>query len=312
MLSAVVGLVVATLLAACSDDRGTTVPTTTTRVTVTTATVPAGLAPGSVAARFCAGGLTATAAGEVRDDALAEISGVAASRANAGVYWVHLDSDGASAVWGIDGTGATRGRVALTGATNVDWEDVSVGPGPVAGTSYLFVADIGDNGLDRKNVQVYRLPEPAITATSASAEVVTLRYPDRAHNAEAFLVHPTSGDWYLVTKEANGPSLLFRARKPGAGASTIVLEQLGSLDVTPDLVTAAAFAPDASAFVLRTYLSVRVFPILDGDVAAALGRPDCRGPRVRDAQGEAITFATDGSAILTLSEGKGSPVTVIR
>lgn len=305
-------LVAGGILAGCSDDAGTTAPTTTQRTITSTVTAPAGLAAGSAAARFCASGLTATSGGEVRDEALSEISGVAASRANAGTYWVHVDSEGPSAVWAIDGTGATRGRVTLTGATNVDWEDISVGPGPVAGTSYLFVADIGDNGLDRKNIQVYRLPEPALGATSAPFDVVTLRYPDRAHNAEAFFVHPTTGDWYLLTKEANGPSVLFRARKPGAGASTVTLEQLGSLDVTPDLVTAAAFAPDASAFVVRTYLSVRVFPILDGDVAAALGRPDCRGPRVRDAQGEAITFTTDGSALVTLSEGKGSPVTVIR
>lgn len=307
-------LVVASVLAACSDDGGvrsgagtTTVPTVTVPPTV-----PAGLAPGSSAARFCAPDHTVNTTGTVADDALDEISGVAASRRNPGVYWVHVDSDGPATVWGIDETGATRGRVSITGATNVDWEDVAVGPGPVSGTSYLFVADIGDNAVTRKNVQVYRLPEPAVTATSAAADVVTLRYPDGPHNAEAFMVLPTTGDWYVVTKEANGPSLLFRARKPGPGASTLVLEQLASLDVQPDLVSAGDFSPDGSALVLRTYLSVRVFPILDGDVAAALGRPDCRGPRVRDPQGEGIAFTPDGTAIVTLSEGKHPEFHVIR
>ena len=37
----------------------------------------------------------------------------------------------------------------LTGATAIDWEDMALGAGPVAGQSYLYVGDIGDNAGSR-------------------------------------------------------------------------------------------------------------------------------------------------------------------
>jgi hypothetical protein len=312
----------AAVLAACSGGAATSSPgatTTTARATssggLTGATAPASGATavaGTTAARFCAGTRAVEATGTVASKELAEISGVAASRRNAGVFWVHVDSGGPAAVFGIDATGASRARVALVDATNEDWEDVAVGPGPDAGTSYLFVADIGDNAVDRRNVQVYRLPEPALTDTEAAADVITLRYPDHAHNAEAFAVHPTTGDWYVLTKEENGPSILFRARRPGAGTSTITLEPLTSLSVAPDLVTAADISPDGSALAVRTYLSVRVYPITGGDVGGALLGPACRGPLVRDAQGEALAFAADGQSLVSLSEGANVAFNLIR
>lgn len=293
--------------------------TTAPVIRVTTPPTVSVAAPvGSSAARFCAGPLTVTATGTVEDDELDEISGVAASRRNAGVYWVQNDSENPSIVYGIDERGRRRGWVRFASVSVEDWEDLAVGPGPDPAVSYLFVADIGDNALSRANVQIVRVPEPALPATvpaappALAADVVTLRYPDRAHNAEAFMVHPTTGDWYLLTKEQNGPSILFRARKPGAGASTIVLEQLTSLSVVPDLVTAADLSPDGSALAVRTYLSVRVYPITGGDVGAALLGPMCRGPLVRDAQGEALAFAADGRSLVTLSEGDHPAVNVIR
>lgn len=313
--------VLAVLAAACSGDGAEGAPSTTTAPVIRVTTPPSvsvSAPAGTSAARFCAGTLTVTKTGTVEDDALDEISGVAASRRNAGVYWVHNDSENPSIVYGIDERGVRRGWVRFASVSVDDWEDIAVGPGPDAAVSYLFVADTGDNALSRANVQIVRLPEPALPATvpaaplTLAADVITLRYPDRAHNAEAFMVHPTTGDWYLLTKEQNGPSILFRARKPGAGASTIMLEQLTSLSVVPDLVTAADLSPDGSALAIRTYLSVRVYPITGGDVGAALLGPMCRGPLVRDAQGEALAFAADGQSLVTLSEGDHPAFNVIR
>ncbi len=313
--------VLVVLVAGCSGsgDAGGASTTTAPVIRVTTPpSVPVSASAGSSAARFCAGTLAVTTTGTVEDDELDEISGVAASRRNAGVYWVQNDSENPSIVYGIDERGVRRGWVRFASVSVEDWEDLAVGPGPDPAVSYLFVADIGDNALSRANVQIVRVAEPALPATvpaappAVAADVVTLRYPDRAHNAEAFMVHPTTGDWYLLTKEQNGPSILFRARKPGAGASTIVLEQLTSLSVVPDLVTAADLSPDGTALAVRTYLSVRVYPITGGDVGGALLGPMCRGPLVRDAQGEALAFAADGRSLVTLSEGDHPAVNIIR
>ncbi|EUA85714.1 PE-PGRS family domain protein [Mycobacterium ulcerans str. Harvey] len=36
------------------------------------------------------------------------------------------------------------------------------------GQSYLYLGDIGDNGLSRSAIAVYRVPEPIVTGTAAN------------------------------------------------------------------------------------------------------------------------------------------------
>ncbi len=49
----------------------------------------------------------------------------------------------------------------MDGASCVDYEDISIGPGP-NGSSYphLYIGDVGNNGMDRDTLQIYRFPEP--------------------------------------------------------------------------------------------------------------------------------------------------------
>ena len=79
------------------------------------------------------------------------------------------------------------------------------------GKSYLYIGDIGDNNGTRSEVVVYRVAEPTLTTASAkltkkrpeateSAEAIRLRYPDGKYDAETLLVHPASGNIYIVTK----------------------------------------------------------------------------------------------------------------
>ncbi len=143
--------------------------------------------------------------------AVDELSGIAASRRNPGVWWVHNDSGNPAAVYAVGDNGADLGTFTLTGATNVDWEDIAVGPGPAAGTNYLYVADIGNNIDPKRNaVVVYRAPSPTVvgrlrpgrwTRRSRSSR---LTYPgDATPDAESLLVDPVNGDLFVVTKECS-------------------------------------------------------------------------------------------------------------
>ena len=76
------------------------------------------------------------------------------------LLWVHDDSGGAPAVYAIRPDGSLASTYTIEGATNTDWEDIAVGPGPERNTSYLFVGDIGQNGGARDAVTVYRVAEP--------------------------------------------------------------------------------------------------------------------------------------------------------
>jgi len=62
------------------------------------------------------------------------------------------------------------------------------------------------------------------------------------------------------------------------------------------LITDGAIAPDASGYVLRDYLDVHFFQGLPP------GRKIATMPLPAQPQGEAITWTSDGSALLTASE----------
>src|SRR5689334_17375888 len=82
---------------------------------------------------------------ELSNKDLEEVSGLAASQQNAPYLWTHNDSGNGPDVFLIDNELKVRLRCTLKGVANRDWEDICVGPGPVTGKSYVYVADIGDN-----------------------------------------------------------------------------------------------------------------------------------------------------------------------
>ena len=183
------------------------------------AAAAATILPGSgVGAQEAAVRASARTLSSVKAAALIEISGCAVSRQTPGgarVVWLHNDSGDSARVFAVDAaTGRVRATYAVTGAAAQDWEDIAIASGN------LYVGDIGDNAAARESVVVYRVPEPKLsvrvaTAAQATAAAVALRmrYPDGSHNAEALLVHPTTGDAYVVTKTEDGHSGVYVLRK---------------------------------------------------------------------------------------------------
>ena len=116
------------------------------------------------------------------------------------MLWVHEDSGAAPDVHALTLAGQARQTFRLQGATAQDWEDMDVGPGPVAGTNYLYMGDIGGS---RSTVTVWRVPEPAVTGGGvtplAGAEGIEARYPYGSFNAESMAVG-ADGTIYVITK----------------------------------------------------------------------------------------------------------------
>jgi hypothetical protein len=240
-----------------------------------------------------------------------ESSGVAVSRAHAGIFWTHNDS-GDPLLYAVDAGGRTVGRVRVAGAAVEDWEDISLAPCP-GGGDCLFVADIGDNDARRPSVTVYRVPEPDPgAAQSAPATAIRLRYPDGAHDAEALYV--LGGAIHVVTKGESGPIAVYRARADAAGETT--LERVRALTTgkveRPERITGADASPDGRWVALRTLREVALHPAaaLAGDGALSPRRVDLSA--LDEKQGEGIAFAPDGSLLLTSEGTKKVPATFAR
>lgn len=260
--------------------------------------------------------LVASNAGPITNASLDEISGIESGVANPNIYWVHNDSGDTARVFAIDAkSGAMLGTYTLSGAKASDWEDIAIGPGPVPGQSYLYLGDIGDNGLSRSAIAVYRVPEPIVTGTAANpvtttltgVDTLNLKYPDGPHNAEVLMVDPRTGRMLIIDKTSSGNPAIYSAPTGLASGSTTTLQDVGTLALPSGsgyLVTGADVSPDGTQLAVRTYGHVYLWNRDPSqDIWMALAQPAVAGPTPDESQGEAIAFHPDGNGYVTVSEG---------
>ena len=237
---------------------------------------------------------------------LPEASGLVASRITPGRLWAHNDS-GAAEIFALDAKGKVAGRISVTGVTVVDWEAMASGP---CGTgTCLYVADIGDNSAKRKDITIYRIPEPATTSGSVKSDA-TFRasYPDGGHDAEALLAS-SDGRLYIVTKGDTGAVSLYRFPAELRAGTTMRLERVGASmsngqPAENARITDGAVSADGEWVALRTKTSLifyRASQFLSGDFKEA-GRMDLTA--LREPQGEAVAFGPANTVYLA-GEGGG-------
>lgn len=281
---------------------------------------PAPAAPGTTTSTESAGGYgTPVLLGRIDDPDIDESSGLVASRRNPGRLWTHNDSGDDPDIYCLDGQARTCGVWRVTGAEAFDWEDIAAGPGPRAGEPYLYVGDIGDNIDHRSQIVVYRLPEPTVGApgpvgtkssptATEKADALRLRYPDGPHDAEALLVHPVSGDVYVVTKDPRGAGV-YKAAAPLDPATVATLTRVTTLQLGGEVVTGGDVSGDGTRVALCTYTRGGELVLPTGapfdQIWAQPLTPVTLGPRL---QGESIAYRLDGRALLTTSEIYPSPL----
>ncbi|MFC5818247.1 hypothetical protein [Nonomuraea harbinensis] len=232
-----------------------------------------------------------------RDPRITESSGLAVSPTHDDVYYTHNDSSAQPEFYAVGADGRTKATFRLRGAEARDWEAMAAVKDPATGRGVLWFADIGDN-LDGAwpDVSIYKVMEPRTLADATLPAVrYRFRYADGARNAEGIMVNPRTGRLHVVTKEFAGG--VYVAPKKLRTDRTNTLRRIGS---APIMATDAAYAPDGSSYVIRTYFSATQYEP-SGKMIAKVPMPELR-------QAESIAYTRDGTALLTGSEGVRSPV----
>ena len=252
------------------------------------------------------------AAGTNSTAAIAESSGLAASRMNPHVLWTHNDSGDSARLFAIHTSGRLLGTFNLTGASATDWEDIAIGADPGNGAHYLYAGDIGDNNAARTSIAVYRVREPAVSATQSPVtsnltDIVVLRftYPDGARDAETLLADDQTGDLYIISKRETR-SRIYRAPFPQNPSATTVLEYQGELAM--GWTTGGDIAPSGRQILIRTYANVFYFGrTAQQTVAQSLTGAYTTVPCAVEPQGEAVCWQGREHGYYTLSENAGQP-----
>jgi hypothetical protein len=207
--------------------------------------------------------------GAFQEKYLDEISGIAASGINKGLYYIHNDSGDTSRFFTINPEG---GKLAATVYYKGDpkeplgvrdCEDIAVGPGPITGKNYLYVGDIGDNGAVRRYITVYRMEEKTAWANDgvqkAIAVPIHFKYPDGPKDAESLMIDPIQKLIYIVSK---------RKDSVGVYTSPLIYKPNDTLILTKRCklyfdgfkpfkwITAGDISKDGQQILLKSYVKV--------------------------------------------------------
>lgn len=239
-----------------------------------------------------------------------ESSGLAAGRANKGVFWTHNDSGSAAKLYAFGAKGEHLATLRVTGATARDWEDMA--SFSLGRRHFLLIGDVGDNNAARDRCCLYIVPEPRLQPGKRGQErsvkplqTIHFRYEDGPHNCESVAIDPGSRTIYLVSKKSGRACKLYALDWPARlGRSELVAKPVASLTIPT--TTAMDISPDGLRMVVLTY----------GNAWECVRRPKegwvdalARAPRQirmpRRVQGESICYGIDGKTLYLTSECKG-------
>lgn len=251
---------------------------------------------------------------ELQDTRIDESSGLAASRKyfDQELLWTHNDSGGKPELFLVNLKGQTVATVLLKDARNLDWEDMAIAGG------FIYVGDIGDNWRRRKEIIIYRIPEPEIDVQKldqtleVSCERMILKYPDGAADCET-LMATADGILILVSKNG-GPSRFYKTPLPFEDRSTQILEKFGEYSFTGSnawsyLTTGGDLHPDGSRFVVRTYTHAYEWKLPQNQDWKNISWDSPHEWELpKSEQGEAICYSADGQEYFLSSEGVPAPI----
>lgn len=257
------------------------------------------------------------------DGGVDESSGLAVSGRDPDLLWTINDSGHDPLLFATDRAGRALGRAVVSGATNVDWEDLAAVPAP-EGDPALVIGDIGDYARARDEIALYWMPEPAIDPAvlapidellaTAAATRFPLVYPDGPHDAETLLIDPRGGEVLIVTKEELGRARIYRVPQPMTPDVLTTMEFVGplplpGLPVGAGLVTGGAVTVTGDRVVIRSYRAAFEWDVGSGQsLVEALQAVPVRRSLAGTGRGEAIAYASDGETLLMTAEGSPCPL----
>lgn len=231
----------------------------------------------------------------IKKGVIPEASGIADSKRNTGYLWVHQDSGNPPYIYLLKHDGTITDSIFIDGATNRDWEDM------VLAGDQLYIGDIGDNNAVRSECRFYYFTEPALgTHKVASFKVIKFKYPDGAHDAEAFLVDPGTKDIYIITKREE-KSKVYKLVYPQN--TTSLNEAVFVANLTFNGVVSASISPNAKEVIIKTYTNLYYYTKeASQPISVALEKQPSTLDYQVEPQGEAISFSLDNKGFYTLSE----------
>lgn len=256
-----------------------------------------------------------------------ESSGLTASKCQPDVFWTHNDSGDEAFIFAINRKGEKLGTYKVAGAKAYDWEDIAEIK-TSNGECFLYIGDIGNNVRARDEFTIYRVREPQISSAAKSSskknpvltetsQTIKFEYPDMRHDAETLMIHPVSGDIYILSKRLSGASAVYKLKSDYDLTKTNKLEKITDFSVPAipnGFLTGGDISPDGKRVIICDYFNA--YELTLPEKAKNFDEIWTQTPQTVELgareQGEAIGYSSDGKSIFATSEKKDSPLIEVR
>jgi hypothetical protein len=261
--------------------------------------------------------------GEQMDGSVREPSGIVMSRHYEGVAWTHGDSGTGNWLFAVDRRGHVLARLRVDGAQNVDWEDIALDD-----AGHLWLADVGNNASDRRDLALHRITEPDPRAGLEQVTVdrsVRFRYADQLEHGKPrsnfdaeSLMWWDARLWLLTKHRGDCSTKLYRfptlAELDAHGDDELVLEPLASFELGdalgqgypaspfPCQASAADASPQAGKWALLSYDAIFVFALPEPGSSDLFARPLQRIALDPSYLRQVEALAFDGDELLVVNE----------
>ena len=201
---------------------------------------------------------------ELTNKKLSEVSGIASSINHKGYLWAHNDSKNGTEVYLIDQHLKIAMTCKLAGVENRDWEDITVGPGPEDGKSYVYVGEIGDNNAKYRFKRVFRFEEPAQIQNGVvdivDFDTIIFRLPAKK-DTETLMIDPITKNLYVISKREE-PVFVYELQYPYSTHDTLQAREVMSLPFTQ--IVSGDISSDGKQVLLKNYEYVYYWSNPDG------------------------------------------------
>ncbi|PRP67472.1 hypothetical protein BST86_10390 [Nonlabens agnitus] len=107
----------------------------------------------------------------------------------------HNDSDAKPVIYFLDTNGIIKSQIEYREMTNIDWEDIAISD------TDLYIADIGNNYGDRKDLKIYKIPISEIQNPAVQPEILALEYDGQQSFTRQNQRHSFDGEAIVYAKD---------------------------------------------------------------------------------------------------------------
>ncbi len=265
--------------------------------------------------------------GTIKSGEITESSGLVVSKCQKNVFWTHNDSGDNAFIFALDAKGEKLGTWKVKEAKNIDWEDIAAIKN-ADGKCFLYIGDIGNNVRVRGEFTIYLVKEPPVSdadknsgrknpSETETAQAIKFDYPDTRHDAETLLVHPNTGEIYILSKRLQGASGVYKLSKNYSLEKINRLEKIADFTVPAipnGFLTGGDISPDGKRVVICDYFAA--YEIVLPENAKNFDEIWKEKPEIiqlgERAQGEAVCYSADGNSIYATSEKEDSPLIEVK